>query len=171
MTAQPLHHCVDANLLHDIVLGDIGPSIDARVRAEIDQIIAELRTSQTLAPIMPNAGPGPWHLSISAGSAQELSLGFTCTMSGAQTAVYLPLLQLRHHLSDYALICDSFYNAAKSGDIHRLEAVDAGRRGVHDEAAADLADMTEGKLRLDKPTARRLFSLLYILSKRQTALI
>lgn len=167
----PLHHAHDLNLLHDVALGDVGGGIDARVQAEIDQLIGELRASKTLAPVTTQAGSGPWRLSISAESSQELRLDFTCTRSGAQSAVLLPLSPLKRHLADYTLMCDSFYNAAKSGDIHRLEAVDAGRRGVHDDAAAELADITEGKLRLDKPAARRLFSLLYILSKRQTALI
>ena len=171
MTLPSLHHDRDASLLHDVALGDIGKDIDARVQAEVNQLLSELRTSPTLAPMSPTAGSGPWRLSISASTAQELSLGFTCTLTGAKTTVSLPLSPMKRHMADYALICDSFYNAAKSGDIHRLEAIDAGRRGVHDEAAFDLADMTEGKLRLDKPTARRLFSLLYILSKRQTALI
>lgn len=171
MTIAPLHHDRDASLLYDVALGDVGKDIDARVQAEVEQLLAELRASHTLAPIGPAAGPGPWRLSISAQSAQELALGFTCTRTGAQTSVHLPLSPLKRHMADYALICDSFYNAAKSGDIHRLEAIDAGRRGVHDDAAFDLADMTEGKLRLDKPTARRLFSLLYILSKRHNALL
>ena len=171
MTIAPLHHDRDASLLHDVALGDIGKDIDARVQAEVDHLLGEIRASHILAPISPTAGFGPWRLSISAGTAQELTLGFTCTRTGAQTTVSLPLSPLKRHMADYALICDSFYNAAKSGDIHRLEAIDAGRRGVHDDGAAELADMTEGKLRLDKPTARRLFSLLYILSKRHNALI
>ncbi len=170
MTARLLHHDPDHGPLHDVALGDVG-ALDARVEAEIGQLMQELRDSRTLAPVSPAAGSGPWRLEISAASAQELTLGFTCTTGGQYSAVSLPLSPFKRHLADYSLICESFYNAAKSGDIHRLEAIDAGRRGVHDDAAADLADMTEGKLRLDKPAARRLFSLLYILSKRQTALI
>lgn len=170
MTAQLLHHDTGAGLLHDVALGDVGGDIDARVQAEVGQLMQELRDSRTLAPVSPAAGPGPWRLEISATTAQELTLAFICKASGRNSTVSLPLSPFRRHLADYALICESFYKAAKSGDIHRLEAIDAGRRGVHDDAAADLADMTEGKLRLDKPAARRLFSLLYILSKRQTAL-
>lgn len=172
MTSSPaLSHAHDLRLLHDVTLGDTGATLDARVRAETELLMRELRDSPSLAPVSAQAGPGPWRLSISAASAQELVLGFTCTATGAESAVFLPVSPLRRHLADYALICESFYNIAKTGDIHRLETVDAGRRGVHDDAAAELADMTQGKLRLDKPSARRLFSLLYILSKRQSALI
>ncbi len=173
MTAAALHHHDDTALLQDIALSGTGNAFSARVQAEIDQILTELKAVHRLSPRDPAAGPGPWRLDLSPAlnGQQALELAFTCTATGTCTQVSLPLAPLRRHIADYGLMLESFYNAAKSGDIHRLEAVDAGRRGVHDDAAAELAEIAESKLRLDKPTARRLFSLLYILSKRQSALL
>lgn len=159
------------HLLHNITVGDIGAATPDMVRQEVAQLIAELRESHTLAPLDPDAGPAPHRLSISAPNAAQLDLRFESVNGGQTSVVSLPLSALRRNLHDYGLIYDSFYNAVKSGDIHRLEAVDAGRRGVHDEAAADLQETMQSRLRLDKATARRLFSLIYILYKRQSAFL
>lgn len=157
------------HLLHNITLGDIGEATPDMVRQEVAYLVDELRRDHTLAPVGPETGPGPYRLAISAPSADALLLSFTSVPTGQETAVSLPLSILRRNLRDYGQIYESFYNAVKSGDMHRVEAIDAGRRGVHDEAANDLQEAMEGRLRLDKATARRLFSLVYILYKRQQA--
>jgi uncharacterized protein (UPF0262 family) len=69
-------------------------------------------------------------------------------------------------MQDYTVLCDNFYKTARMGQIHQLEAIDAGRRSIHDEAALLLAETVENKVILDKPTARRLFSLIYVLHIR-----
>lgn len=160
-----------SHLLHNITVGDIGTATTDMVRQEVAQLIAELKEAHILAPLDPAAGPPPHRLSISAPNAQQLDLSFESVANGETSVVSLPLPGLRRNLQDYSLMYDSFYNAVKSGDRHRLEALDAGRRGVHDEAAADLQDAMAGRLRLDKATARRLFSLVYILYKRQQAFL
>lgn len=160
-----------AALLHNVTIGDIGTAPTDAVRREIDLLIEDIRRDNTLAPCGDAAGPGPYRLAISAPNAQQLDLGFTSVTGGQETVVSLSLGLLRRNLQDYTLMYESFYNAARTGDRHRLEALDAGRRGVHDEAAETLQDAMEGKLHLDKATARRLFSLVYILYKRQSAFL
>ena len=84
--------------------------------------------------------------------------------------LHLRLTEDRLHMQvgckDYSIVCDNFYKTAKAGEMHRLEAIDAGRRSIHDEAAELLAETLENKVILDKPTARRLFTLLYVLHIR-----
>lgn len=70
---------------------------------------------------------------------------------------------LKRLIKDYFLICESYYAALKEAQPHRLEAIDMGRRGVHNEGAEALQFLLEGKVTLDFPTARRLFTLVAVL--------
>lgn len=72
----------------------------------------------------------------------------------------LSLTPLRKVMRDYFLICDSYYSAIRSASTAQIEAIDMGRRGLHDEGAALLRQRLEGKLELDSETARRLFTLI-----------
>jgi uncharacterized protein (UPF0262 family) len=63
-------------------------------------------------------------------------------------------------VKDYFLICESYFAAVRSAGGARIEAVDMGRRGIHDEGAALLRERLAGKIDLDHKTARRLFTLL-----------
>lgn len=116
--------------------------------------------------------PGPYHLHLAL-SAQEqrLRIRIHCTRSGHDEEISLPLGGLRKQIHDYVILCDNFYKTARAGEIHRLEAIDAGRRSIHDEGAEMLAEMIENHVILDKLTARRLFSLLYVLHMRGTEVL
>jgi len=71
----------------------------------------------------------------------------------------LSLTPLRKVVKDYFLICDSYYNAIRTATPSQIEAIDMGRRGVHDEGSQILAGRLEGKIAVDHGTARRLFTL------------
>jgi uncharacterized protein (UPF0262 family) len=108
---------------------------------------------------------GPYTLALSLGG-DRLIIEILCGKTGHREAISLVLAAFRRQIQDYALICDSFYKTARAGEMHRLEAIDMGRRAMHDEAALLLAEALEDKVILDKPTARRLFSLVYVLHAR-----
>ena len=78
----------------------------------------------------------------------------------------LPLGSLRSIVRDYFLICDSYYDAIKSASPSKIEAIDMGRRGLHDEGAEILRERLAGKAEIDKRTARRLFTLVCVLHIR-----
>jgi uncharacterized protein (UPF0262 family) len=48
----------------------------------------------------------------------------------------------------------------------QIEAVDMGRRGLHDEGSRLLSERLEGKIEIDHETARRLFTLICALQRR-----
>ncbi|MCC6981805.1 MAG: UPF0262 family protein [Bauldia sp.] len=75
----------------------------------------------------------------------------------------LSLAPLRRILDEYAEVCESYYAAVKSASPSQLEAIDMGRRGLHDEGAAVLRERLAGKITLDRETARRLFTLVFAL--------
>jgi uncharacterized protein (UPF0262 family) len=76
----------------------------------------------------------------------------------------LSLTPFRRVVKDYFLICESYYEAIRSASAERIEAIDMGRRGVHDEAASIVMERLAGKVEIDFSTARRLFTLIAALS-------
>ncbi|MHA7773900.1 UPF0262 family protein [Roseibium sp. M-1] len=75
----------------------------------------------------------------------------------------LSLSPLRKIVKDYDLICESYYEAIRHATPSQIEAIDMGRRGVHNEGSAVLMERLEGKIEVDMQTARRLFTLVYAL--------
>ena len=80
--------------------------------------------------------------------------------------VPLPLHPFRKIVKDYFMICESYYEAIKSAPPSRIEAIDMGRRGVHNEGALLLQERLAGKIDIDQDTARRLFTLVCVLHIR-----
>jgi uncharacterized protein (UPF0262 family) len=74
--------------------------------------------------------------------------------------VMLSLSPFRRIVKDYFLICDSYYAAIKTQPASKIEAIDMGRRGLHDEGSHLLLERLNGKINVDIATARRLFTLL-----------
>ena len=77
---------------------------------------------------------------------------------------------LKKIIKDYFIMCESFYTIARHGDIGKIEAVDMGRRAIHDEGAEILLQILEKYVKSDSLTARRLFTLICILHIRVTNL-
>ena len=69
-------------------------------------------------------------------------------------------------IRDYFLICDSYYEAVRSSTPSQIEAIDMGRRGIHNDGSDLLRERLAGKITLDKDTARRLFTLICVLHRR-----
>lgn len=78
-------------------------------------------------------------------------------------AHHLSLTPFRRVIKDYELICNSYFAAVRSASPQQIEAIDMGRRGLHDEAATLLRERLAGKLAVDFDTARRLFTLIFAL--------
>jgi uncharacterized protein (UPF0262 family) len=74
--------------------------------------------------------------------------------------VMLSLSPFRRLVKDYFLICESYYQAIKTQPASKIEAIDMGRRGIHYEGSQLLMERLKGKIAVDLPTARRLFTLL-----------
>lgn len=106
--------------------------------------------------------PGPYRLYL---SVVDKRLVFDIrSEADAQLITHvLSLSPFRKIIADYFLICESYHEAIKTASPRQIEAVDMGRRGVHNEAAQILMDRLEGKITLDFNTARRLFTLVSVL--------
>ena len=139
----------------------------ADIEVERHRAISDLLDDNSFRLAAPDAANGPYKLHLSLRDGQML-MQVNCTASGYAEEIRLPLSALKRLIHDYTIVCDNFYKTARAGEMHRLEAIDAGRRSIHDEGAEKLLETLENKVILDKTTARRLFSLLYVLHIRST---
>ncbi|WP_300545359.1 UPF0262 family protein [Maricaulis sp.] len=73
---------------------------------------------------------------------------------------------LRRIIKDYFLICESYYEAVRDAPLAQIEAIDMGRRGVHNEGSTLLRERLSGKIEVDFDTSRRLFTLICALHRR-----
>jgi uncharacterized protein (UPF0262 family) len=109
---------------------------------------------------------GPYALAL---SVQEGRLSFA-VMAGAQGQVVqthvLSLQPLRRVIKDYFMICESYHEAIRAASAAQIEAIDMGRRGLHNEGSELLRERLAGKIGLDFDTARRLFTLICALHVR-----
>ena len=75
----------------------------------------------------------------------------------------LSLTPLKRIMRYYFLICESYYEAIRTAPPSRIQAIDMGRRGLHNEAATLMRQRLAGKIAIDFATARRLFTLVTVL--------
>jgi len=107
-----------------------------------------------------DGGPYALHLGL-----VEKRLCFDIRTSDGEQVVshHLSLTPFRNVIRDYEMICDSYYKAIRSASSAQIEAIDMGRRGLHNEAAELLMQRLDGKIAVDFDTARRLFTLIFAL--------
>ena len=111
----------------------------------------------------PEEGPFNLHLSI---AENRLLFDIRGADGRDLTKVALPLAAMRTVVRDYFMICDSYYKAIKRSSPSQIEAIDMGRRGLHNEGSEILRERLGGKVEVDLGTARRLFTLICVLHIR-----
>jgi uncharacterized protein (UPF0262 family) len=102
---------------------------------------------------------GPYSLKISLVDA-KLVFDVRDQNGASVVAHILSLTPFKRILKDYFMICDAYYAAIRTATPSRIEAIDMGRRGLHNEGAVLLAERLKGKIETDSDTARRLFTLI-----------
>src|SRR5690606_15656850 len=108
---------------------------------------------------------GPYRLRLSLADAR---LAFHVSRAD-DTPVVMHILSLspfRRIVRDYFLVCESYYEAIRTASPSQIEAIDMGRRGLHNEGSQTLMNRLAGKIELDFNTARRLFTLVCVLHWR-----
>lgn len=126
--------------------------------------IFDLIEDNSFAPVN-DAGAGPYRLKL---SLVEAKLVFAVARESGEPVVthILSLTPFRRIVKDYYLICESYYDAIRSSTPSQIEAIDMGRRGLHNEGSQTLLDRLSGKIDIDFDTARRLFTLVCVLHWR-----
>ena len=77
---------------------------------------------------------------------------------------FLSLTPLKQIINDYYTICESYFNAVKSLPLDKIEAIDMGRKGIHNEGARVIIERLDGRIKTDLETSRRIFTLIYALT-------
>jgi uncharacterized protein (UPF0262 family) len=153
-TAQPS--------LKEVVLIGEKRQISSLQQADQDQAVRDLAVANLFAP---RGFPGPFilHLSIEQG---RLIFDIRDETDSKLLALGLALGPFRRLLKDYQLLVESYAHAIQDGREASIQAIDMGRRGLHNEGAELMMARLEGKVRIDFETARRLFTLVCVLHQR-----
>ncbi|MFQ6018550.1 MAG: UPF0262 family protein [Kiloniellaceae bacterium] len=125
--------------------------------------IYDLIEDNVFAPAGHDGGPYNLHLSI---AENRLRFDIRDDADAPITTVSLALPPFRRIVKDYFAVCESYFEAIKTASLSKIEAIDMGRRSLHDEGSELLRDRLDGKIELDLDTARRLFTLICVLHIR-----
>ena len=130
--------------------------------------IADLLKDNSFVPRSGLAGPFALHLAVEENRLimEIRSLAADAPAAATSETITLPLAPFRRIVKDYFLVCESYYRAIRERGVAQVEAIDAGRRALHNEGADLLIERLAGKAALDHATARRLFTLLCVLHLR-----
>jgi uncharacterized protein (UPF0262 family) len=109
---------------------------------------------------------GPYRLKLSVADGR-LILEIAREDGGVHETLVLGLGRFQRLVREYFAICDSYYQAIRKATAAEIETIDMARRGVHNNAAELLMERLEGKIEVDFPTARRLFTLICVLHIKQ----
>lgn len=137
------------------------PEIEQERRVAIHDLLEEnafgitSREGRT-APV----GPYQLHLAV-----RERRLIFALSSEQGENAgeIHLSLTPFNQIIRDYFQICRSYFDAVKRLPPAQIEAIDMGRRGIHNEGSRLLLERLDGKIETDLATARRLFTLICVL--------
>lgn len=147
------------NRLAEIVIdpNSIGRN-NANIQHEREVAIYDLLDENSFELVDQDAGPYKLDLSI---VDDRLVFSVSSTESGKACASHnLSLTPFRRIMKDYFMVLDSYYQAIRTAQPSRIQAIDMGRRGLHDEGSQVLIDRLDGKVAVDFDTARRLFTLI-----------
>ncbi len=136
------------------------------LEADRAQAVADLAADNSFALLGTRfAGSGPYALHL---SIQEGRLVFDIrSIEGAPlTLIALALGPFRGLIKDYQMLVDSYLLAVEEGREARIQAIDMGRRGLHNEGAQLMLRRLDGKIAIDFETARRLFTMVCVLHQR-----
>jgi uncharacterized protein (UPF0262 family) len=142
---------------------DKPPRLTPEVDHERKVAIFDLLEENSFKPLNSPGGPYNLHLRI---QENRLIFDIRDAEDGPHGQVILSLTPFRKIVKDYFLVCESYYAAIKSSTPSQIEAIDMGRRGLHNEGSEVLRERLKEKIELDSDTARRLFTLICVLHIR-----
>ncbi len=147
------HRLVDIQLDPDSISRSANPNVDHERQVAIYDLI-----EQNSFVLEDHAG-GPYKLIL--GTLNDRLVFNVHDEGGTQIVAHMfSFSPLKRIIRDYFIVCDSYYEAIKTAPPSRIQAIDMGRRGLHDDGSRALAERLKGKIAIDHDTARRLFTLI-----------
>ena len=151
-----MRHRLIAVHLDEKTIGRSNPDVEH----ERQVAIYDLLEQNSFAPTGHSGGPFVLNLSI---TGSRLAFDIRLEDGTPVVAHLFSLSPLRRIVKDYYTICDSYYQAIRTATPDKIEAIDMGRRSVHDDGSRILMERLRGKVTVDIDTARRLFTLICVL--------
>ena len=149
--------------LIDVVLDESIGRSTPDIEHERAVAIFDLIEENSFRPIGHDGGPYKLRLSL---AESRLVFAISDDQDNPVVTHILSLTPFRRIVKDYFLICESYYEAIRSATPSQIEAIDMGRRGIHNDGSQTLMDRLAGKIDMDFDTARRLFTLVCVLHWR-----
>ena len=129
------------------------------IEHERNVAIYDLLETNSFTLVKPGQKKGPYTLLL---ALEESRLVFHVGDEDRKpiNSLMLSLSSFRRVVQDYFLVCETYFEAIKTAPPSRIETIDMGRRGLHNEGAQLVSDRLDGKISVDFETARRLFTLI-----------
>jgi len=143
----------------DASIGRSTPDVEHERAVAIFDLIEE----NSFQPVGDTGGPYRLKLAL---ADSKLIFAISREDGSAVVTHILSLTPFRRIVKDYFLICESYYEAIRTATPSQIEAIDMGRRGLHNDGSQTLMDRLNGKIDMDFDTARRLFTLVCVLHWR-----
>ena len=137
--------------------GSISRNGDPRVDRERQTAIYDLLDCNSFELVERHAGP--YRLILGVRDARFV-FNVQDEMGRPLIAHMLPFAPLKRIINDYFIMCDTYYEAIKAASPSRIEALDQGRRDLHDEGSRVLVKRLSDAIKVDHDTGRRLFTLI-----------
>jgi uncharacterized protein (UPF0262 family) len=154
----------DRRRLIRVDLPDAAPLPSRYAEADREQAVVDLLVANRFGPVGVDGGPFALHLCVRDG---RLVFDIRDPEDKPLRAIALALGPFRRLIKDYHLVVESHERAVvEGGHEARIQAIDMGRRGLHNEGAELLTQRLEGRIDVDFETARRLFTLVCALHQR-----
>ena len=154
------HYIIELNIDSESL-----PATSPEMQHERRVAIFDLLEENGFRPVDSEAGPYIVDLKLQ-GSAKLI---FTVSRSNGAHRVDVPLslTPFRRIIKDYFMICESYHNAIRTATSAQIEAIDMGRRGLHNEGSRLLTDCLRNRIEMDFKTSRRFFTLICSLHRRK----
>ncbi|GLQ19055.1 UPF0262 family protein [Algimonas porphyrae] len=109
---------------------------------------------------------GPYMVRLSLEEGRRLQFDVSTTLGVPRAQIGLSVVPFRRIIKDYFMICESYHNAIRTATSAQIEAIDMGRRGLHNEGSRLLSDSLRNQADLSFDTSRRLFTLICSLHRQ-----
>jgi uncharacterized protein (UPF0262 family) len=137
--------------------------ISAMQAADREQAVRDLQEENEFFPASRPELQSILHLSMQEG---RLIFDIRDAEDAPVIAVMLALSPFKMLIKDYQMLLESYVSAVAEGREAKIQAIDMGRRGLHNEGAELMIARLGGKVVIDFATARRLFTLVCALHQK-----
>lgn len=153
------HYIVELHIDEDSL-----PSTSPEMQHERRVAIFDLLEENEFRPL--DSPSGPYIVNISLEDGSRLIMEIQRSNGSDRGRVALSLAPFRRIVKDYFMICESYHNAIRTATSAQIEAIDMGRRGLHNEGTRLLTDSLRNSVEIEFNTARRFFTLICSLHRR-----